>query len=246
MRSRAWPSFRPLPLVTLVLTVITGLVAGAAFLHPALQAALRRDPAALAAGAWWRLVTPLLVRTDGWATLGAVLAGTLAAGSVVEYRLGGPRTLALYLAAGLVGQAAGYAWDPTGAGSSVAALGLFAGVWSLQVRVPDTPLRTAGVVGGAGLAVVAALVVAALAPGAIPAAGAAALTGALAFNLLPRVAGRHADRVIGTAALAGGVALTALRDNHGPAILAGALAFAVVTRRRWRRGRECPQVAPAP
>jgi hypothetical protein len=93
-----------------------------------------------------------------------------------------------------------------------------------DVEVP-APVR---LIGSVGLCLVAALLGAALIPGPAAAAGAGAVTGALAFNLLPRAGGRTADRVVGIAALAGGLALTALHDNHGPAILASAAAFALL------------------
>jgi membrane associated rhomboid family serine protease len=225
---------RPLPVATILITAVTGIVAGAGFLDPAIRDALRRSPDALAAGEWWRLATPLLVRTDGWLVLAIMLAGTAAAGTVVEPRLGWPRLLVLYLAGGLAGQAAGYAWDPTGAGSSVAMLGLFAGVWGLLLRRPGVLPAFPRLAGIVGLCVVTALVGGALISGpaaAAAAAGAGAVTGALAFNRLPRAGGRTTDRVIGVAALASGLALTALRDNHGPAVLASAAAFALLAPR---------------
>jgi membrane associated rhomboid family serine protease len=220
---------RPLPVATLLITAATGLVASLGFLNPVLQESLRRDPSALAAGEWWRLGTPLLVRTDGWVQLVVILAGTLAAGTVVEQTLGWRRLLVLYLAGGLAGQAAGYAWDPTGAGSSVAMLGLFAGVWVLLLRQPGRSTAPVRLVGAAGICLVLSLVAAALALGTAAAAVVAVVTGSLTFNLVPRAGGRLADRIIGGAALAAGIALTLLHDNHGPAILAGAAVAALLS-----------------
>jgi membrane associated rhomboid family serine protease len=214
--------------VTLALTVLTGLTGAAGLLDATLRDALRRDPTALAGGAWWRLATPLLVRTDGWLPLLVVLAGTVAAGSVVERRLGRPALLALFLGGGLAGQAAGYLWDPTGAGSSVAVFGLFGGVWGLLLRSPERLPVGVRAVGAAGLCVVAALATADVLPGAVTAAVVATVLGAVTFNLLPRVRAALAGRTIALAAFAGGVLLTALRDNHGPAILAGAAVFAAL------------------
>ena len=208
--------------LTISVTLLTGVTASVGFLDPPLQAALRRDAAALAAGQWWRLVSPLLVRTDGWEPLVVTLVGTILAGWVVERRLGTWRWLGLYLGAGLAGQLAGYLWDPTGAGSSVAMLGLFAGVWYDQYSRPgqvDTPARLVGLI---GLALAAALVGAALAPTAtlLPAV-LASVVGGLGVNLLQRLPRPAAARGVSGGALLLGVALTVLRDNHGPAILVG-------------------------
>jgi membrane associated rhomboid family serine protease len=217
--TRLW---KPLPVATIAITAVTAVVAAVAFLDPAVLAALRRDPAALASGQWWRLLTPLLVRTDGWLVLGLMLAGTLAAGTLVERRLGWPRLVVLYLAAGIAGQAAGYAWDPHGAGSSVAMLGLFAGLWTLMLAAPDADRAAVRIVGAFGLSLAAALVGAAFAPGspAVPiVVGAGA--GVLAVNLVLRARSPLVERGIAVAALAAGTALIVLRDDHGPAILAG-------------------------
>jgi membrane associated rhomboid family serine protease len=210
------------PVATIAIAALTGAVAAVAFLDPVVLGALRRDPAALASGQWWRLLTPLLVRTDGWLILGLMLAGTLATGVLVERLLGWPRLVLLYLAAGIAGQAAGYAWDPHGAGSSVAMLGLFAALWTLMLAAPDADRAAVRVAGVLGLSLAAALAGAALAPGspAIPVVvGAAA--GVLAINLVLRARSPLVERGIAVAALAAGVALTVLRDDHGPAILAG-------------------------
>ena len=103
-----------------------------------------------------------LVRTDGWWELGVVLAGTLAAGWVVERRFRRLAWLALYLGAGVVGQAAGYLWDPTGAGSSVAMFGLFAGVWlAPPLRDSEKAEPSVRLVSVVGLAIVASVLVSA-------------------------------------------------------------------------------------
>lgn len=53
-----------LPIITLAVLVITGIGTALQLMFPGVFPALRRDPAALKAGEWWRLVTPLLVN-DG-------------------------------------------------------------------------------------------------------------------------------------------------------------------------------------
>jgi hypothetical protein len=185
---------------------------------PAVEEALRRDPAALAAGEWWRLLSPLLVRVDSWVVLAIILAGTLIVGIPVERSLGSARLVALYLAGGLVGEVAGYEWEPHGPGSSIARCGLMGG------------LAVAQLVGRMGLALVssvftlylvAALVGIALG-GLAPLVVLLVLVG-VAFGVVMQRAERAAwvARLVMVVVVAGGVALAVMRDLHGPALLAG-------------------------
>jgi membrane associated rhomboid family serine protease len=156
---------RQVPLLTLTVAALTAALAALAFFEPLMLAALRRDPAALQHGACWRLFSPLLVRVDGWIPLAIVVVGTVAAGTIVERAAGRWRWLVLYVGGGVVGQAFGYMWDPDGAGSSVAVLGLFAWIWCdawhKRGRV-DLHVRLVGV---AGLSALAALAGAAILEG---------------------------------------------------------------------------------
>ncbi|MEW1956719.1 rhomboid family intramembrane serine protease [Kineococcus sp. NPDC059986] len=124
---------RRFPVATVALVVpVTGTWV-AQLAHPALLEVLRRDPSALAAGQWWRVVTPLVVQDPPWQW--AVLApATLVLGTLVERFAGSRAVVAGFLCAGLVGEAAGYAWSPYGAGSSVGAAGLLGILvaWSLS------------------------------------------------------------------------------------------------------------------
>jgi hypothetical protein len=96
------------------------------------------------------------------------------------------------------------------------------------LRQPGPSTPPVRLVGAAGVCLVLSLVAAALIPGALAAALVGVVTGSVTFNLLPRVGGHLADHVIGVAALAAGIALTLLHDNHGPAILAGAATAALL------------------
>jgi membrane associated rhomboid family serine protease len=125
------------PVATLGIAVVTTVLWVTQLVHPALLDLLRRDPAALAAGQWWRVVSPLVVQDPPWqwAVLGPLV---LAAGTCVE-RLHGPAVVvAGYLLGGLVGEGVGYLWSPHGAGSSVGAAGVLGILvaWSLSRSAP--------------------------------------------------------------------------------------------------------------
>ncbi len=145
--------------------------------------------------------------------------------------------LALYLGAGLVGQAAGYVWDPTGAGSSVAMFGLFAGMWLAPTTharaIPGAVERLTSIV---GLAILASVLGAALVPNSALVPGVlAAVVGGISANISARVSWRTAQRGMAATATVGGVLLTALHDNHGPAVVAGVLIawLLTTTLRSW-------------
>ena len=93
-------------------------------IDPELLDALRRDPAALADGQWWRVATPLLVQEAGplSALILIIFLGWL--GTTLEPVIGSLAVAALLLVGAVTGELGGYAWHPFGAGSSVAIAGL--------------------------------------------------------------------------------------------------------------------------
>jgi rhomboid protease GluP len=129
---RAWPVATAAVLaVTTVLTVLQ-------FPFPGVRLALWRDPHALAAGQWWRLVTPLFVQDDRVWQIVVVLALVAGIGVLVERIYGHGRWLLLYLVCGVVGQAFAYRWAPPDAGASVAGAGLLGALcaWLLSPAGP--------------------------------------------------------------------------------------------------------------
>jgi membrane associated rhomboid family serine protease len=111
------------PIVTAVVFTLTAVTSVLGLASPRVLEALQRTPEGLH-GDWWRTLTSLLVQDGG--VLGTVsnLAFLLLLGVLAE-RLAGPGWwLAVYLGAGLTGELAGYAWQPLGAGNSVANCGL--------------------------------------------------------------------------------------------------------------------------
>jgi membrane associated rhomboid family serine protease len=149
----ATSSPRP-PIAAICLIGTTALITALQFIFPEILSEFRRNPAALRAGEWWRVVTPLFVQAEGW-----IQAGINGVGALIFLPLGeklyGKRFLVLYFVSGLVGEIAGYFWNPDGAGSSVGiagvigALFVFAYVHQKEVRGPMRVLALAGLCGAA-------------------------------------------------------------------------------------------------
>ncbi len=217
-----------LPMMTLGILVISSIFTGAQFRYPQVLGVLRRDPVAFAAGEWWRLLTPLLVHADGWVAFVSNSMAIALIGPTVEQKLGRWRGLLLFLAGGLAGNMAGYAWEPHGAGSSVGLCGLLGGlsVWLLLRNDPVWPIAPVYMVYFLSILVGATM----------GASFAISMLGAVGINLLAILLQRNskiasAARVMGSASLLGAVVLTVARDNHGPPIIAGACIAALML---WR------------
>jgi rhomboid protease GluP len=126
--------------------------------------AVRRDPGALAAGQWWRVISPVLVQPDPWAVVVGI--GLLAAvvGTMAERVFGTRRWVLLWVAGALTGHVVGEAWQPYDSGVSVAFCGPLGGlaVWAAVCRSrapapvppPMVVLPVAVLVGGVLLTVV--------------------------------------------------------------------------------------------
>jgi len=215
------------PVVTLVVATVVALCNLAQVLWPQIVPALWRDPKALASGQIWRLVSPLLVQSDGLVAFITIFAGLLLVGVVVERLYGHLRWIILFLAGGLAGEIAGYAWQPYSSGTSVGVLGLVGGLVALAVWRPEAVVRferanllvvlsliysvaiVAGLVGG-DLGNVAR-------SGAIPAVAAGSLIVLAQRRVPPRVVAFYVLGIM----LTGAILLTVFHDIHGPALLAG-------------------------
>lgn len=120
--------------MTMAIITITSVVTILQFVHPEILGVLRRNPAALASGEWWRIITPLLVHADDWGQYIFNIVCIVAIGIEAERMYGQIRFLILYLAGGLIGEIAGYAsWDPYGAGASVGLCGLLGGLIAVMI-----------------------------------------------------------------------------------------------------------------
>jgi membrane associated rhomboid family serine protease len=209
---------RRIPLATLVTLAVTAPFSVLQFPFPVLLASLRRDPGGLAAGQWWRLVTPLVVQDGG--VLGTIsnLAFLAVLGTLAERRLGAWRWVALYLLGGAAGEAAGYAWEPHGAGNSVALCGLAGAILAIallrpaEVRPPELAASAIFAAAVTGLWYLPAAVAAALVP---------------ALRARPLVVAR----VAGALSVFVAAALLARRDLHGAALAAGLATGPLVSRR---------------
>jgi membrane associated rhomboid family serine protease len=115
--------FQRLPVVTAVVFVVTATTSVLGLMVPGMLEVWQRAPQGLH-GDWWRTFTALLVQDGGVAGTISNLAFLLVLGAMAEQVLGPGRWLVCYLGAGLVGELAGYVWQPRGAGNSVAICGL--------------------------------------------------------------------------------------------------------------------------
>ncbi|WP_329243444.1 rhomboid family intramembrane serine protease [Actinoallomurus sp. NBC_01490] len=216
---------RRFPLVTAVVFGVTALSNVAQFLVPGMLAHLERAPAGLH-GDWWRTGTSLFVQDGGVAGTVSNLLFLVLVGAVAEQAVSRSRWLLCYFTAGLVGEFAGYAWQPHGGGNSIAICGLAGAaavaLWRGDGRLP----RFAPTI---VLLWCAALLATAWFP---------LLVIGLVAAMAARVAaerGVAVGRWTAAGALVAGVALTAVRNIHGVALLAGlvvAVALVLPVRRR--------------
>ncbi len=221
------------PIVTGVVWLVTAIMAAWQLLDPAVLPALGRDPDALAHGEWWRVLSPLLVQSDGWPQIVANLFFLAVIGYFAERRFGPARWLVLYLTAGIVGQLAGYAWDPHGAGNSVAIFGLVGGLLAAAANDQaggQTIRETSPVAVAAGVAWIASVAGLAVA-GYVGAAIASSLVIAVGTQVVRRLGDpRRVYRAVAVLAVVMALFLIAVADDHGPAILVGMLVGAGLSR----------------
>jgi rhomboid protease GluP len=125
-----------MPVATISVLAVTGILTALEFVDPSLLPLLQRTPSALALHQWWRLFTPLFVHSDGPRQIAFNFPAILIVGTLVERIFGPWQWLVIYFTCGLVGEVAGYAWQPSGAGASVAGAGLLGSLalWLLYDR----------------------------------------------------------------------------------------------------------------
>jgi hypothetical protein len=76
-----------LPIATLSILLVTGILTGLQFAFPQVLPALMRTPAAITDREWWRFVTPLFVHADGWKQIAFVFRAGLT--SLFRFRICG-------------------------------------------------------------------------------------------------------------------------------------------------------------
>jgi membrane associated rhomboid family serine protease len=109
------------PTATAIVFALTLFATLLALANHDISQLLERDPEGLAAGQWWRTISPLFFQKQHWPL---VLAGLAVFGTLAEWVYGTWLWLFIYFVCGLAGEAAAYFWQPEGAGASVAAAGL--------------------------------------------------------------------------------------------------------------------------
>jgi rhomboid protease GluP len=170
------------PWATITVLTITAFATAAQFVEPALLPALERTPEALQHHQYWRLLTPLFVHSDGWSQIALNFPAIALIGYFAERAFGTRLWLIIYFVSGFLAEVVAYAWQPTGAGASIAGAGLL---------------------------------------------------GALALSILLRARALQA-KFGALLVLLGGIALTGMRNIHGPPILVGGCITLFVTRRSRR------------
>jgi membrane associated rhomboid family serine protease len=121
-----------LPVATILIIGVTGLITGLQFVFPEVLADFRRNPEALRAGEWWRMVTPLFVQWAGWPHACANGVGAVFLCPLAE-RFYGKRILALYFVPGILGEIFAYQWAPNGAGSSLGLAGVLGSLFAFTL-----------------------------------------------------------------------------------------------------------------
>lgn len=212
---------RRFPLMTAVVAGVTGAGAVAQAAIPGLLGALQRTPAGLH-GEWWRSVTALVVQDGGMVGAVSNLLFLVLVGAAAEQVLSRPRWLLQYAGTGVAAEFVAYAWQPVGAGNSIAICGLAGGVavalWRGDRRPPGWTVPVLLVWCGALLATLAP---AALVPGIVAGGLGAALASAA------RQRGVAVARPAALAVLVTGIGLATAANIHGAALLIGlALALA--------------------
>lgn len=126
MLAEIWnpPPFRRWPVVTLTVAALVLATFAAQSLFPDLLPLLSRDPKMLSSGEVWRAVTALFAQDGAAAGLLFNLFWLLVLGTAAERRFPRAGWLAAYFGGGVAAEFLALAWQPHGAGNSIACLAL--------------------------------------------------------------------------------------------------------------------------
>jgi membrane associated rhomboid family serine protease len=213
---------RRFPAVTAAVLAVTAVTSVLGLVEAEVLAALQRTPAGLH-GDWWRTATALLVQDGGVAGTVSNLFFLALLGTLAEQVAGRGRWLIAYLGAGFAGELAGYAWQPRGAGNSIAVCGL-AGLLAVALaagaRVPR--LAPMALLWWCGALLASHW-------GAVPLV--VLVAAAVAVQLAPPAWAVPAGRLAAAATAAVALVLAAATDIHGAALAAGIVLAAATGRR---------------
>ncbi|MEU8076664.1 rhomboid family intramembrane serine protease [Catellatospora citrea] len=223
---------RPFPRVTAIVFLLTAVPSLLQFACPSLLTGLRRDPALIADGQLWRLVTSSLVQDSGVPGTVSNLGFLLVLGWLAERAVGPGRWLLFFLSGVALGQVGGLLFDTVGAGSSIGLCGLVGGTAVAAWHGRD-PLPAA--IGAAYALAVAASAVDVLW---------SFVAAAVLAGLLISQRGRVPRWTYCLVALMVGIGLTAVADLHGTALLGGMAAGGLAYRSRMRASPQVRADAP--
>lgn len=113
-----------IPLATLAIAALIGVVFAAQLVRPELLQHLQRSESVWRELQAWRIFTALFAQDGGAAGFIFNLIILLVIGSVAESRLGSRLWLLIYFGAGVLTEIAALAWQPVGAGNSIAVFAL--------------------------------------------------------------------------------------------------------------------------
>src|SRR6266536_2885378 len=117
-----------LPRATLALLPVVGLPTTLQFFFPALLPLLQRNYSRFLQGEWWRLITSLFAQDGGVGGTIFNLVSLLLVGAVAEQFWYSRQILLLFFLGGILAQFIAFAWQPAGAGNSVANFNLAASI----------------------------------------------------------------------------------------------------------------------
>jgi Rhomboid family len=145
------------PWTTLLLIVAIGIPTTLQFFFPSILVLFRRDASAFLADDWWRILTPLFVQDGG--VIGSIfnLLSLLVVGSVAERLWGRVRWFIIFFIGAILSEIISLAWQPVGAGNSLANFSLAASVAAICFTSDPLPLEriAACLVLGAGVCLLA-------------------------------------------------------------------------------------------
>ncbi|HSJ86537.1 MAG TPA: rhomboid family intramembrane serine protease [Anaerolineales bacterium] len=134
----AKPTF---PRATVLLLLAIAIPSILQFFFPTILLTFQRDYERFRMGDWWRLISPLFVQDGG--VIGTIfnLVSLALVGSLAERIWNGRSMLIIFFVGGVIGEIAGFAWQPVGAGNSVGNFSLAASIAVVSLmRLPFTPV----------------------------------------------------------------------------------------------------------
>jgi len=149
--SGGWPG------VTLSVFAMVAIGYAVQCAFPPMLGLLARDPRMLHQGEIWRVFTALFVQDGGLAGALFNLTTLLLLGTISERWFGPVRWLVLYFGGGMIVEWLALAWQPHGAGNSIACFALAGAMVFDATRERRTPLQAGLALGGlsAGIALLA-------------------------------------------------------------------------------------------